>query len=102
MTGPRPSILTLIGPYKEPIAFAAKAEPAITASEFITQLGTAAANLRKAGIRNTENLDNAAFYLAQALDTTSREEVTSGIRHASHCLQATADLVGEYRPLVCD
>lgn len=99
MTAPTPSILTLIGPYTEAIAFAAGKEPAITASEFISQLAAAAHNLKNAGIRNTVNLDNAATHLSDALSPKSKQEVSRSLTLARHCLQTTADLVGEYRPL---
>ncbi|MFF1574816.1 hypothetical protein ACFVWR_18915 [Leifsonia sp. NPDC058292] len=98
MTAPTPpSIQTLIDTYAKDVAFAADEEPATTASEFIDQLTTAAINLDHAGINGTENLDNAAVYLTDALNSTDRDEVKILLTRASRYLQSTTDLVDEYR-----
>ncbi|MFF1358775.1 hypothetical protein [Streptomyces sp. NPDC058297] len=98
MTAPTtPSVQTLIDTYGKDIAFAAGQEPASTASVFIGQLTTAAINLDEAGINNTENLDNAATNLSDALNSTDRDEVRILLNRVGRYLKATADLVGEYR-----
>lgn len=100
MTAPTtPSVQTLVDTYAKDVAFAAGKEPATKASDFINQLTTAAMNLDDAGINNTESLDNAAVYLADALNSTDRDEVRILLNRASRYLEATAFLVGEYRSL---
>lgn len=86
--------------YVDDIAFAAEEPPAQTPEAFIDQLRTAAHNLETyAGINGAEDLETAATYLSDALESSGAERrllLDRAIRH----LKNTSDMVDELRLMV--
>ncbi|MFE6479661.1 hypothetical protein [Streptomyces rochei] len=92
--------LSTLAPYTDDIAFAAEEEPATTVQDFIEQLGTAAHNLGNlARINGAEDLETAAQYLSDALDSEGAEHEVL-VKRAVRYLKSTADMVDEYRLMV--
>lgn len=93
---------SVLAPYVNDIAYAAEQPPATTPEAFLDQLEKAAYNLHTlAGINGAEDLQTAATYLSDALQSTgSRRRTLTG--HAVRHLTNTADIVDEYRGMVGD
>lgn len=91
---------SVLAPFVDDIAFAADTEPATTPTEFIDQLGTAAINLGHfARINGAEDLETAATYLTDAMETkggTRKKLLAQAVKY----LVNTADMVDEYRLMV--
>ncbi|MFE6691939.1 hypothetical protein ACFVFQ_36405 [Streptomyces sp. NPDC057743] len=92
--------LAALAPFTDDIAFAAEAEPATTPADFIDQLGTAAHNLGYfARINGAEDLETAAQYLSDAMDSEGAEHDVL-VKRAVRYLVNTAEMVDEYRLMV--
>jgi hypothetical protein len=91
--------LSILARYVDDIAFVAQAQPATTPREFADQLETAAENLACAGIHGAEDLEAAATYLADAMDSTGAERRVL-LNWAVGYLAGAEDMVGEYRLMV--
>ncbi|WP_331764331.1 hypothetical protein [Streptomyces sp. NBC_01506] len=89
-----------ISRYADDIAFVAEEQPATNAEDFISQLQHAGYVLDTyAGITGAEDLDTAATYLSDALDSTGDEHRLLVDRAAKY-LAGASDMVEEYRLMV--
>lgn len=92
--------LATLAPYTDDIAFAAEAKPATTPDDFIGQLSMAAHNLGYfAGINGAEDLETAAQYLSDAMDSEGTEHDVL-VERAIRYLKDVYDMVEEYRLMV--
>lgn len=90
---------TLIARYAADIAFVAEEQPATTVADFIDQLHTAIRNFGMARF-DTDELENAATYLADADASTDDNERTVLLRKAADNLTYANDQADEYRDMV--
>lgn len=86
----------ILAKYVDDIALAAEAQPATTPQDFADQLKTAAHNLSMARINGAEDLETAAYYLADAIGSTDAKRRFLLDRAVSYLLNV-ADMVDEYR-----
>lgn len=92
----------VLAPYINDIAYAAEQPPAETPEAFLNQLEKAAYNLHTlARINGAEDLETAATYLADALQSTGSQR-RSLTNHAVRHLAGVRDVVDEYRGMVGD
>ncbi|MCX4792516.1 hypothetical protein OG369_42840 [Streptomyces sp. NBC_01221] len=92
------TIDTLIARYAEGIAFVADEPAATTVSDFIDQLGTAAENFDMARF-DTDGVNAAATYLADANASTDDTERTVLLKRAADNLVFVDNLADEYRDM---
>lgn len=94
------TVENLIAEYAADIAFVAEEQPATTVDGFTAQLRDATRNFGTAGILGTDELENAATYLADADNSTDATERTALLKKAATYLAYADDMVAEYRDMV--
>ncbi|WP_326739122.1 hypothetical protein [Streptomyces sp. NBC_01022] len=89
----------LVARYAGVVAYVADEAAATTVPGFIDQLNTAIQNLDLARF-DTDELENAAMYLADANDSVDETERTVLLKRAADNLAYIDDMAGEYRLMV--
>ncbi|MFC9987842.1 hypothetical protein ACFXKV_04745 [Streptomyces globisporus] len=94
------TVESLIAEYADGIAFAAEEQPAATVDDFAAQVRDSIQTFELAGINGGDELEDAATYLVDAVNSTDPAEQALLLKKAAKGLAYADDMVSELRDMV--